>query len=91
MPRWGLTDRPDANQAAIVERLRELGYKVWIMKRPVDLWVVEPAGRWAVWVEVKTCLGAQLTQTESRFFAECPMRHRIIAYTAEDVVAHFEV
>lgn len=89
MPRWGLTDRPDKNQSAIVSRLRELGYKVWIMKRPVDLWVVEPTGQCAAWVEVKAHIGAPMTPLERAFFAECPERHRILAYTAEDVIEHF--
>ena len=59
------------------------------MKRPVDLWVVEPTGRAAAWVEIKSHIGADMTPLERDFFAECPMLHRIIAYTAEDVVAHF--
>lgn len=89
MPRWGLTDKPDANQAAIVKRLRELGYYVLIAKRPLDLWVVEPTGQRAVWVEVKAHLGENFTKLEAEFFRACPMRHRILAVSAEDVVAYF--
>jgi hypothetical protein len=69
--------------------LRELGYYVLIAKRPVDLWVVEPTGQRAVWAEVKTHIGAAMTQQERAFFAECPMQHRILAYAADDVIAHF--
>jgi hypothetical protein len=42
-----------------------------------------------VWAEVKTHIGAAMTQQERAFFAECPMQHRILAYAADDVIAHF--
>ena len=87
MPRWGLTDRPDANQATIVEQLRAMGYYVLIAKRPLDLWVVEPTGQRAVWVEVNSYIGADVTKQEANFMAECPMQHWMVAYTADDVIA----
>jgi len=90
MPRWGIADRPDANQAEIVKRLRELGYYVRVTKRPVDLWVVEPSRLRAAWVEVKSGYADELTPQEAKFFAECPERHRLIAVTVEDVTEHFD-
>jgi hypothetical protein len=90
MSRTGIFDKPDANQQDIVEDLRALGYYVRITKRPVDLWVVEPTGQRAVWVEVKSRYYAPMTQQETDFFNECPSQHRIVAVTIADVARHFE-
>lgn len=58
--------RVDANQAAIVEALREAGCVVWVLGLPVDL-LVGKNGR-TVLVEVKTKRG-KYTELQQSFMA----------------------
>lgn len=90
MSRFGVTDKPDANQARIVAELRALGWFVEIAKRPIDLYVIEPGGRFGFWVEVKSSRPYNLTPNEAKFFERCPMRFRMVAVTTDDVLGHAE-
>jgi hypothetical protein len=58
--------RVDANQAAIVQALRDAGAYVWVIGLPVDLLVGYNGNTWLM--EVKTDGKKKLTQLQADFF-----------------------
>lgn len=69
--RWAA--KSDANQGQIVRALRAAGYRVWIIRRPVDL-LVRTKGGWLL-MEVKVP-GGTLTDDQCTFLGEsgmCPV------------------
>lgn len=61
--------RVDANQAEIIERLRSIGAKVYIIEEPVDL-LVGYRGK-SVLLEIKA-EGGRITKQQAEFFATWP-------------------
>jgi hypothetical protein len=60
--------RVDANQAAIVQALRDAGAYVWVIGLPVDLLVGYNGNTWLM--EVKTDRKKKLTKLQFDFFSE---------------------
>lgn len=60
--------KTDSNQQAIVDRLREIGARVYYIKEPVDLLIAYR--KRFIAMEVKTPEG-RLTAQQVKFIAEC--------------------
>ena len=82
--------RSDANQEAIVERLRRIGVQVAIVGKPLDLVVCPTSGplKNVSWfMEVKNRDGKdKITKDQAKFMAEWP-GHIDIVYTPDEAVA----
>ena len=74
--------RVDANQAEIVEALRRIGARVYLIKWPCDA-LVAYRGRW-IGLEIKAP-GGRLTKDQVKLIAECDAPVHVVQ-TPEEAV-----